>query len=77
VNNRAVADACLDALIVDSAAEGASYANHGEFLAEVAWLAQTWRAQSLLTAREAGDLTNAAARSHVGKTLAVRGDRVQ
>ncbi len=72
VADRAVGDRCLADLIIDTAAEGARYANHGEFVAELTRLVAAWRASDVIDSREAAVLTSAAARSQVGKTTTVR-----
>lgn len=72
VANRPIGEACLDALIIDKAAEGAQYASHGAFVSVVTHQVDQWREGAFIDVREAGELTSAAARSRVGKTLSVR-----
>ena len=72
VPNKSFQGGCFNALIIDTAAEGANYATHGEFVSHVASLIATWRDAGVISGREAGELTSAAARSHVGKTIDVR-----
>jgi len=72
VADRVFGGACLNALIKDTLAEGANYGSHGEFVAEVARLVGEWQAAGIVSGREGGALKSAAARSNVGKTLALR-----
>lgn len=72
VRDRAVDGLCLNALIIDTTAERASYPNHGAFVAAVAHLVRDLRERGVIDAREAGTLTSAAARSAVGKTVTLR-----
>src|SRR5262245_10573624 len=72
VPNKSFQGVCFNNLIVDTAAEGADWANHGEFMSHVAKLVAAWRDSGMMSARQAGELTSAAARSHVGKTIDVR-----
>lgn len=72
VDNRAAGAACFNDLIIDTDAEGANYANHGEFVSAVGALARDWRDEGLIDGREYGELVSAAARSNVGKTLKLR-----
>src|SRR5262245_21695226 len=72
VANKSYQGVCFNDAIVDTAAEGANYGNHGEFVSHLTKLLNTWRQAGLITPREAGELTSAAARSHVGKTMGVR-----
>lgn len=72
VPDRSVNGVCMNALIVDTAPEGANYANHGEFVSAVARLVSQWRGAGLLSEREAANLASGAARSNVGKTVTVR-----
>jgi 5'-nucleotidase len=72
VANKSVNGVCINALIVDTAAEGASYGNHGEFVSQVSKLIREWTNAGHITVNEAGELMAAAARSHVGKTTTVR-----
>jgi 5'-nucleotidase len=72
VSNRAVGGACLNELIVDTAAEGANYGNHGEFVAILARQVAGWTRQRHVSPREAGAILAAGARSGVGKTMKVR-----
>lgn len=72
VADRPVGASCLDQLIVDTLGEGARYASHGAFVAEVSRLAREWRAAGVVSGAEAGALVSAAARSNVGKTVSLR-----
>jgi 5'-nucleotidase len=72
VANRAVGASCLNDLIVDTAAEGANYGSHGEFVAALAHLTTEWVKAGVISRQEAARLTSAAARSGVGRTLQVR-----
>jgi 5'-nucleotidase len=72
VPNNPYAGQCLNALIVDTVSEGASYDSHGEFVAEVAKLGYGWVRNGVLSWRQAGELVSAAARSEVGHTITVR-----
>ncbi len=72
VPNKAIGNACLNDLIVDTAAEGANYGSHGEFVAVLAKQAGGWAKQRAISLREAAGLLAAAAKSDVGKTLKVR-----
>lgn len=71
VVNKAVADSCLNDLLVDSAAEGANWGNHGEFVESVERQSRGWHRSRLITERERSKLIHAAARSDVGKTMTV------
>ena len=72
VPNRAMQTGCFNDAIVDSAAEGANYGNHGEFVAEFGTLVRSWLRDGHISGAEAGELISAAARSNVGRTLTVR-----
>ena len=72
VADRAVGGRCLNAQIIDTVAEGARYASHGEFMAALARQIDSWRTAGAITGREAGMLTSAAARSNAGRTLGLR-----
>ncbi|MBN8440595.1 MAG: bifunctional metallophosphatase/5'-nucleotidase [Thauera sp.] len=72
VADRAVGGSCLNRLIIDTLGEGARYASHGAFVAEVSRFARAWRAAGVISGREAGALVSAAARSNVGNTLSLR-----
>jgi 5'-nucleotidase len=72
VPNRSVGGTCMNALIVDTAPEGASYANHGEFVADVARSTGDWQRGGYLSGAEKGMIVSAAAKSVVGKTTTVR-----
>lgn len=72
VADRAVDGTCLNALIVDTLAEGARYGSHGQFVAQLAAQVRQWREAGVIDGREAGALTAAAARSNVGKTRTLR-----
>ena len=72
VANRSAGGNCFNDQIIDTAAEGANYGNHGEFVAHVARLVIHWAATKRINLREAGELLLAAARSAVGRTMQVR-----
>ncbi len=72
VADRAVDGVCLNAQIIDTVAEGARYASHGEFISALTRQIDAWRAAGVISAREAGALTSAAARSNAGRTLGLR-----
>lgn len=72
VVNKAVGASCLNALIVDTEAEGANYGNHGEFVVHLGQRLYGWTRQGILTPREAIELQVAAAKSSVGKTMKLR-----
>jgi 5'-nucleotidase len=72
VANKAVDGICINDLIIDTAAEGANYGNHGGFVSQVSKLVREWAKERKIAAREAGELISAAARSDVGKTITVR-----
>ena len=72
VANRSAGGNCFNDQIADTAAEGANYGNHGEFVAHVARLVIHWAATKRINLREAGELLLAAARSAVGRTMQVR-----
>lgn len=72
VANKAVGATCLNALIVDTEAEGANYGNHGEFVVHLGQRLYGWTRQGILTPREAIELQVAAAKSSVGKTMKLR-----
>ena len=72
VPNRAIHSACLNDQIVDTAAEGANYGNHGEFVLHLGKLVVQWTKSRRISLREAGELLAAGARSDVGKTIKVR-----
>jgi hypothetical protein len=72
VPNKSVGGTCMNALIVDTVAEGASYDNHAEFVVDVTKLSFDWAGRGLINLRELAQLIGAAARSDVGKTITVR-----
>lgn len=72
VANQSAGGSCFNAQIMDTAAEGANYGNHAEFVAHVAKLVVGWTKSRKISMREAGELLAAAARSDVGKTINVR-----
>lgn len=72
VSNKAIGATCLNDLIIDTAAEGANYGNHGEFVAYLTRLAAGLAKSRDITPREAAKLVASGARSDVGKTLRVR-----
>lgn len=72
VPNKAVGGACLNDLIVDTAAEGANYGNHGEFVATLAKQVALWARKHAISPREAVGLLKAGAQSGVGNTMKVR-----
>lgn len=72
VANKAVGNTCLNDLIIDTEAEGASYGNHGEFLARFSRQVTEWVRQDIISPNEGAELRAAGARSRVGRTLRVR-----
>lgn len=72
IANKSVGEQCLNDLIVDTAAEGANYGNHGAFVAELTKLGAKLVKSRDLNLREAARLVQAGAQSEVGKTLRVR-----
>ena len=66
------AGTCMNALIVDTLAEGSQWGDHGEFVAEVARLTQEWLKGGSITRAERSRLLAAAAQSNVGNTIDVR-----
>lgn len=72
VPNRPVGSSCMNDLIVDTAAEGANYGSHGEFVVDVGKLAGQWLRARKISPRELGRLIAGAAHSNVGKTMRVR-----
>lgn len=72
VANRAIGASCLDALIIDTVAEGARYEDHKEFVEKVEDLTERWVERKLITRDERKALRDAAARSKVGMTVTVR-----
>ena len=72
VPNKPIGAACMNDAIVDTAAEGANYANHLEFLARATRLFAAWLRERRVSGREFGELMRAAARSDVGKTMRIR-----
>lgn len=72
VPNKSVGSACLNDLIVDTAAEGANYGNHGEFVATLAKQVAGWAKHRQVSVREASHILTAGAQTDVGKTMKVR-----
>ena len=72
VPNKSIGASCLNDLIVDTAAEGANYGNHGEFVETLAHLVVNLVKHHNITLREAANLVHSGAQSEVGKTLHVR-----
>ncbi|MFH1818401.1 MAG: bifunctional metallophosphatase/5'-nucleotidase [Pseudomonadota bacterium] len=72
IPNKAVGGACLNDLIVDTAAEGANYGNHGEFVATLAKQVALWARKHAISPREAVGLLKAGVQSGVGNTMKVR-----
>ncbi len=72
IPNRAIDGTCLNDLVIDTAAEGANYGSHGEFVARLTKSARGWVKQHAITPKEFGQLIRAAARSEVGKAMTVR-----
>ena len=72
VPDRALDGRCINALIVDTAAEGANYDSHGDFVNEVAKLTRRWERSDRISEHEREVLIRAAARSEVGRTVTVR-----
>ena len=72
VANQSAGGSCFNDQIMDTAAEGANYGNHADFVAHVAKLVVGWTKSRKISMREAGELLAAAARSDVGKTIDVR-----
>ena len=72
VADRAIGGKCINQWIVDTVPEGAAWDNHGQFVSEVAHLANGWRDAGAISARERAELLSAAAHSDVGKTITVR-----
>src|SRR5215475_680337 len=72
VSNKTIGGSCLNDLIVDTAAEGANYGKHSEFVVYLGKLVVGWTTARQITMREAAELVVAGARSEVGKTMQVR-----
>ena len=72
VFNKQIGTSCLNDLIIDTAAEGANYGNHGEFVATLTHLVIQLAKNRNLSFSEAAKLVTGAAKSDVGKTLHVR-----
>jgi 5'-nucleotidase len=72
VPNKSVGGACMNDLIIDTAAEGANYGNHGEFVATLAKQLAGWTRHRQVSVREASRILVAGAQSDVGKTMKVR-----
>jgi len=72
LSNKPIGGSCFNDLIVDTAAEGANYGNHVEFIVKVVGLGGEWLKRRKITLREWGELVEAAIRSDVGTTLKVR-----
>ena len=72
VPNLEVGGVCMNDLIVDAAAEGANWGNHGAFVSAVARLTQDWLKAKAISNTERSRIVSAAARSDVGTTLLVK-----
>lgn len=72
VANRKAGTVCFNDIILDTAAEGANYTSHEDFVATVTALAHDWRKRHLINQREFRQLTAAAAASTVGHTMRLR-----
>ncbi len=72
IDNRAVGGRCMNALIVDTVAEGANYESHRDFVREVRELTGKWRNRGLISRGERRELLSAAENSSVGHTVTVR-----
>jgi 5'-nucleotidase len=72
IPNKAIGSVCQNDLIIDTDAEGANYANHFDFVEEVAKLARQWLRDDRIGFFQFADLLASAARSDVGKTMRVR-----
>ncbi|OGU22634.1 MAG: bifunctional metallophosphatase/5'-nucleotidase [Hydrogenophilales bacterium RIFOXYD1_FULL_62_11] len=72
VANKAVGSTCLNDLIIDTAADGANYGSHGEFIANLAKQVAAWAKKHEISPREAANMLVAGAKSDVGKTMKVR-----
>jgi 5'-nucleotidase len=72
VANTAFQGRCLNAWIVDTAAEGANYGSQAEFVAHLGKLSLAWTKAQLITPQEAAELLAAGLRSHVGRMISVR-----
>lgn len=72
VPNKEVGGVCLNDLIVDAAAEGANWGNHGAFVSAVSGLTRDWLKAKVISNTERSRIVNAAARSEVGATLLVK-----
>ncbi|MHB1144097.1 MAG: bifunctional metallophosphatase/5'-nucleotidase [Thiobacillus sp.] len=72
VPNQEVGGVCMNDLIVDAAAEGANWGNHGAFVSEVSRLTLDWLKAQAISNTQRSQIVNAAARSDVGATLLVK-----
>ena len=72
VPNQEIGGVCMNDLIVDAAAEGANWGNHGAFVSAVSRLTQDWLKTKVISNTERSQIVSAAARSAVGKTLLVK-----
>ncbi len=72
VPNKDVGGVCMNDLIVDAAAEGANWGNHGAFVSAVSRLTQGWLKAEAIDSTERSRIVRAAARSDVGATLLVK-----
>ena len=72
VLNKELGGSCLNDLIVDTAAEGANWGNHGAFVARVVGLTHGLVKKKAISHAERFHIVSAAARSEVGKTLLVK-----
>ena len=72
VPNQEIGGVCMNDLIVDTAAEGVNWGNHGAFVSAVSRLTQDWLKTKAISNTERSRIVNAAARSDVGATLLVK-----
>ncbi|MCL5060397.1 MAG: bifunctional metallophosphatase/5'-nucleotidase [Candidatus Thermoplasmatota archaeon] len=72
VPNQEVGGVCMNDLIVDAAAEGANWGNHGAFVSAVSGLTRDWLKAKAISNTERSRIVSAAARSDVGDTLLVK-----
>ena len=77
VDNKLFHGRCFNAWIVDTAAEGANYGNHGEFVAHLGQLVGDWTKARQISLREASELLFAGLRSDVGRDHEGAGPRLQ
>ena len=72
VPNQEVGGVCMNDLIVDAAAEGANWGNHGAFVSAVSRLTQDWLKAQAISNTQRSQIVSAAAQSDVGATLLVK-----